>query len=98
VRSFFVWLAGQPGFRSVLNYGHADYFSLTEKEARVAKASSERPVPSVDDVVRLITTAPADTPVQRRDQSEIIRALGQQDETEDERRVIDAVRAALRKT
>jgi site-specific recombinase XerD len=28
LRNFFIWVAGQPGFRSRLNYSDADYFHL----------------------------------------------------------------------
>ena len=41
--AFFQWLAGQPGYRSRLTYADADYFALSEKETRIAKASHERP-------------------------------------------------------
>ena len=40
LRSFFFWLAGQPGYRSKLTYADADYFNLSEKDTRVAKAHS----------------------------------------------------------
>ena len=30
LRAFFVWLAGQPGYKSRLNYVDADYFNLAE--------------------------------------------------------------------
>jgi len=41
LRAFFLWLAGRPGFRSRLSYADADYFNLSEKEARVATAQRE---------------------------------------------------------
>src|SRR5262249_36608464 len=46
LRAFFHWLAGQQGYRSHLTYADADYFALSEREARVAKARLERPVPT----------------------------------------------------
>ena len=42
LKNFFHWLAGQPGFRSRLSYADADYFSLSEKDLRIAKATQER--------------------------------------------------------
>jgi hypothetical protein len=36
LKNFFHWLAGQPGFRSRLTYADADYFSLSEKDLRIA--------------------------------------------------------------
>ena len=46
LRGFFQWLAMQPGYRSHLTYADAEYFSLPEKEARIAKTTFERPVPT----------------------------------------------------
>src|SRR3954452_11948386 len=39
LRAFFIWLAGQPGYKSKIAYGDADYFNLSEKDVRIAKAS-----------------------------------------------------------
>ena len=43
LRAFFHWLADQPGYRSKLLYTDADYFSLSEKDIRIAKAEGQRP-------------------------------------------------------
>jgi integrase/recombinase XerD len=48
LKAFFHWLAGQPGYRSRLTYADADYFALSEKETRIAKASFGRPVPTLE--------------------------------------------------
>jgi hypothetical protein len=42
LRAFFVWLAGQPGFRSRISYSDADYFNLSAKDTAVAKADHTR--------------------------------------------------------
>ena len=42
LREFFLWLAGQPGYKSKIAYCDADYFNLSEKDVRIAKASRER--------------------------------------------------------
>src|SRR5580692_3980710 len=44
LRAFFLWLAGQPGYRSRISYSDPDYFRLSEKDTRIAKAGRERPV------------------------------------------------------
>ena len=46
LRAFFLWLAEQPGYRSRIRYSDADYFRLSEKDTRVAKATKARPVPT----------------------------------------------------
>ena len=55
LRAFFHWLAGQPGYRSRLTYADADYFNLSDKETRIAKASSERPVPTVEQILHVLS-------------------------------------------
>jgi hypothetical protein len=37
LKAFFVWLAGEPGFRSRLSYSDADYFNLSDRDARIAR-------------------------------------------------------------
>jgi hypothetical protein len=34
LRAFFTWLAGQPGFKSKIRHSDAEYFRLSEKEAK----------------------------------------------------------------
>src|SRR6478736_173397 len=38
LKRFFTWLAGQPGYRSRTSYSDAEYFNLSAKETRIAKA------------------------------------------------------------
>ena len=69
LKAFFQWLAGQPGFRSRFTYSDADYFNLTERDARIAKARVEKPAPSLEQVRHVILTMPAEGPIQRRDRA-----------------------------
>ena len=69
LKAFFQWLAGQPGFRSRFTYSDADYFNLTERDARIAKARVDKPAPSLEQVRRVILSMPADGPIQRRDRA-----------------------------
>ena len=39
LRSFFIWLADQPGYKRKISYSDADYFNLSEKDVRIAKPS-----------------------------------------------------------
>ena len=48
LKHFFFWLAGQSGYKARLQYSDADYFNLSEKEARIATAQRERPAPTLD--------------------------------------------------
>lgn len=69
LRAFFQWLAGQPGFRSRISYSDADYFNLSEKEARVARATRERPAPSLEQIRHVIDSMPSGTEIERRDRA-----------------------------
>ena len=69
VKRFFHWLAGQPGYKSRLQYSDADYFNLSEKDVRVATARREQVGPTVEQVQGVIALMPAETAIQRRDRA-----------------------------
>lgn len=75
LRAFFIWLAGQPGYKSKIAYSDADYFNLSEKEVRVAKATREKPVPTLEQVHHVLDTMPAESDIQRRNRALIALAL-----------------------
>src|SRR5688572_4860570 len=39
LKRFFVWVAGQPGYKRRISYQDAEYFNLSSKDVRVATAS-----------------------------------------------------------
>ncbi len=69
LKRFFEWLAGQPGYKSRLQYSDAEYFSLSLKETRVATARRERPAPTLEQIRHTIAMMPAQTEVERRDRA-----------------------------
>jgi integrase len=69
LRAFFFWLAGQPGYKSRLQYSDADYFNLSEKETRVATAQRERKAPTLEQVKHVIETMPSGNEIERRDRA-----------------------------
>lgn len=69
LKAFFVWLAGQPGFRSRLSYSDADYFNLSDRDARIARTRLEKPAPRLEQVRRVVMGMPAETAVERRDRA-----------------------------
>lgn len=75
LRAFFVWLAGQPGYRAKIAYADADYFNISEKDMRVATAHRERPAPTLDQVSHVLRTMPAVTEIERRDRAVVAFAL-----------------------
>ena len=42
LKRFFIWLAGQPGYKSRIPIRDAEYFNLSAKETRIAKATARR--------------------------------------------------------
>lgn len=74
LRNFFLWLADQPGYRSI-PYSDADYFNLSGNEARIARAQRERPVPSLEQIKHVLRTMPANSDIERRNRALIAFAL-----------------------
>jgi site-specific recombinase XerD len=75
LREFFIWLAGQPGYKSRIAYCDADYFNLSEKDVRIAKATREKPVPTLDQVHHVLATMPAGTDIEKRNRALVALAL-----------------------
>src|SRR5260370_39458552 len=62
LKRFFIWLAGQPGYKSRISYADAEYFNLSVKEIRIAKAHRDARVPTLEQIRHVIRTMPAGTP------------------------------------
>ncbi|WIM09470.1 MAG: site-specific recombinase XerC [Enhydrobacter sp.] len=69
LKAFFVWLAGQPSYRSRLSYSDADYFNLSDRDARIARTRRDKPAPSLEQVRHVIGTMPTNDAIQRRDRA-----------------------------
>ncbi len=69
LKRFFQWLAGQPGYRSRLQYSDTEYFNLSEKDARIATAHREQKAPTLEQVKHVIETMPGGSEIQRRNRA-----------------------------
>jgi site-specific recombinase XerD len=69
LKRFFIWLAGQPGYKSKISYSDAEYFNLSAKETRIAKAHRDARVPTLEQIRHVIRTMPATTEIERRDRA-----------------------------
>lgn len=69
LKRFYLWLAGQPGFRSALQYSDAEYFNLSEKETRIAGARRTRPSPTIEQIKRVINEMPCETSIEKRNRA-----------------------------
>jgi integrase len=75
LKSFFQWLALQPGCKSRLNYSDAEYFNPSASDVRIAKAARQKHVPSVEQVKHVLSVMPTGSAVERRDRSLVAFAL-----------------------
>jgi integrase/recombinase XerC len=69
LKAFFQWLAGQPGYKSRLKYADAEYFNLSEKEMRVAKARREQRVPTLEQIRCVLAAMPAGSEIEQRNRA-----------------------------
>ena len=69
LRAFFLWLAEQPGYCSRIRYSDADYFRLSEKDTRVAKATKARPVPTPEQIESVLECSPVATVIECRNRA-----------------------------
>lgn len=69
LRAFFFWLAGQSGYKARLQYSDADYFNLSDKDARIAMAHREQKVPTLEQVKHVIQGMPDVTEIERRNRA-----------------------------
>ena len=75
LRTFFVWLAREPGFRTHVAYADADYFNLPDKDVAVARASRAKRVPTLDQARHAVAMMPEGTALERRDRALIAFAM-----------------------
>jgi site-specific recombinase XerD len=69
LKRFFVWLAGQPGYKCRISYSDAEYFNLSAKETRIAKATRPARVPTLEQIRHVIENMPAITDIERRNRA-----------------------------
>ncbi|MFK5978039.1 MAG: tyrosine-type recombinase/integrase [Rhizobiaceae bacterium] len=69
VKSFFHWLAGQPGYKSRINYPDVEYFNNNAKNARVAHARRDIPFPSMEASLHAFQAMPDATELEMRDKA-----------------------------
>ena len=61
LKRFFIWLAGQPGYKSRISYSDAEYFNLSAKDTRIAKAIRPARVPTLEQIRHVIRAMPETT-------------------------------------
>jgi integrase len=74
-KAFFVWLAGQTGYKSAIAYSDADYFNPSNNDGRIAKAVREKPAPTIEQIRHVLGAMPAETDIEKRDRALIAFAI-----------------------
>jgi integrase len=69
LKAFFQWLADQPGYKSRLKYADAEYFNLSEKEMRIARARRDQRVSTLEQIHHVLATMPAGSEIERRNRA-----------------------------
>lgn len=69
MKAFIEWLSQESGYKSRIKYSDAEYFNLSEKEARTAKASRQKPVASVEQIKHVLAMMPNGTDIEKRDRA-----------------------------
>lgn len=69
LRDFFIWLGQQPGYKSKIHIPDSDYFNLTDKETRAAKAPKRQEFPTLEQIWRVISMMPHGTEIEKRNRA-----------------------------
>jgi len=69
LKAFIEWLSQETGYKSRIKYSDAEYFNLSEKEARTAKATRQKPVASVEQIKHVLALMPSGTDIEKRDRA-----------------------------
>ncbi|MBD9357843.1 tyrosine-type recombinase/integrase [Methylomonas albis] len=69
LKTFFQWLAMQPGYKSRINYSDSEYFNLSEKDVRIATAKRPTAEPTVEQIKHVIRAMPYQTDIERRNRA-----------------------------
>ena len=75
LKRFFEWLAMQPGYKSRVQYTDAEYFNLSDNDARIATARRERPYPTLEQVKSTLAGMPKNSETENRNRAVMAFAL-----------------------
>ena len=69
VKTFFVWLASQDGYRRAITVSKYEQFNLTRRELAITRVSDPREVPSLGEIEQVLAQMPVETAIQKRDRA-----------------------------
>lgn len=62
LKAFIEWLSQETGYKMRIKYSDAQYFNLSEKDTRIAKARRQPPVATIEQVKHVLHVMPNITP------------------------------------
>lgn len=69
LKTFIEWLSQETGYKSRIKYSDAQYFNLSEKDTRTAKAKRQQPVATIAQIKHVLNVMPSDTAIEKRDRA-----------------------------
>lgn len=69
LKSFFVWLADQSGYKSKITHAEADYFTPDRRSEQARRGTLWKPHPSPEQVRHLVASMPDTTVIDRRNRA-----------------------------
>jgi integrase len=69
LKRFFQWLALQSGYKSRIQYADAEYFNLSDKDARIATAKRQQQYPTMEQIKHVINTMTSNSEIERRNRA-----------------------------
>jgi integrase/recombinase XerD len=75
LKTFFDWLSREPGYRQKIKWRDSEYFTLGRGDTAIAKASSQKRFPTVEQMRHVIAKMPNDSEVEKRDRAIVSFAL-----------------------
>ena len=69
LKSFFMWLSDQPGYRSKIRPADAAYFTPLAQDERIANGTRNKPVPELHQIEAALRAMPVETEIERRDRA-----------------------------
>jgi len=69
LKTFIEWLSQETGYKSRIKYSDAEYFNLSEKETRIAKAKCQKSVATVEQIKHTLAVMPSHTALERRNRA-----------------------------
>ncbi len=75
LRTFFLWLADQPGYRARIRHSDCEYFNISFKDAAVANMRRDSEGPTIEQVRFVLSRMPACSDIEKRNRALIAFAL-----------------------